>query len=112
MATKNQTHRLPPQSIEAEQAVLGCMLIDPDAVPKVFHSLTENSFFKLAHLHIYRAMSDLFEKNETIDSITVSDQLKKSGKLSGKTLRKVKKHRFFRIFRTNLSVPNRKRRIL
>ena len=64
MATKNQTHRLPPQSIEAEQAVLGCMLIDPEAVAKVFHSLTENSFFKLAHSHIYNAMSDLFEKND------------------------------------------------
>ena len=81
MATKNQTHRLPPQSLEAEQAVLGCMLIDPEAVPKVFYTLTENSFFKLAHSHIYNAMSELFEKNETIDSITVSDQLKKSGKL-------------------------------
>ena len=81
MADKNSTHRLPPQAIEAEQAVLGCMLIDPEAVPRVFHTLTEKSFFKPAHSQIFNAMSLLFEKNETIDSITVSDQLKKSGNL-------------------------------
>ena len=81
MADKNSTHRLPPQAIEAEQAVLGCMLIDPEAVPRVFHTLTEKSFFKTAHSHIFNAMALLFEKNETIDSITVSDQLKKSGSL-------------------------------
>ena len=45
MANKTQAGRLPPQSIEAEQAVLGCMLIDPEAVPKVFHTLTNKSFF-------------------------------------------------------------------
>ena len=81
MASKNQAGRLPPQSIEAEQAVLGCMLIDPEAVPRVFHTLTEKSFFKSAHSHIYNAMAVLFEKNEAIDSISVTDQLKKSGKL-------------------------------
>ena len=81
MASKNQAGRLPPQSLEAEQAVLGCMLIDPEAVPRVFHTLTEKSFFKSAHSHIYNAMAVLFEKNEAIDSISVTDQLKKSGKL-------------------------------
>ena len=81
MASKNQAGRLPPQSIEAEQAVLGCMLIDPEAVPRVFHTLTDKSFFKSAHSHIYNAMAVLFEKNEAIDSISVTDQLKKSGKL-------------------------------
>ena len=49
MAQKNQPLRLPPQSVEAEQAVLGCMLIDPEAVPKVLHVLTEKSFYKTAH---------------------------------------------------------------
>lgn len=46
MANKSQAGRLPPQSVEAEQAVLGCMLIDPEAVPRVFHTLTDKSFLK------------------------------------------------------------------
>ena len=52
MADKKQPVRLPPQSIEAEQAVLGCMLIDPEAAPRVFHTLTANSFYSTAHAHI------------------------------------------------------------
>ena len=81
MAEKNQPLRLPPQSVEAEQAVLGCMLIDPEAVPKVLHVLTEKSFYKTAHSHIYSVMGTLFEKNKTVDNITVTDELKKSKKL-------------------------------
>ena len=81
MANKSQAGRLPPQSVEAEQAVLGCMLIDPEAVPRVFHTLTDKSFFKSAHSHIYNAMAVLFEKNEAINTISVTDQLKKAGKL-------------------------------
>ena len=81
MADKQQPVRLPPQSVEAEQAVLGCMLIDPEAAPRVFHTLTATSFYSTAHAHIYSAMSALFEKNAAIDTISVTDQLKKSGKL-------------------------------
>ena len=72
MADKNSTHRLPPQAIEAEQAVLGCMLIDPEAVPRVFHTLTGKSFFKPAHSHIFNAVALLFEKNETDLGITLA----------------------------------------
>ena len=81
MADKDQPVRLPPQSVEAEQAVLGCMLIDPEAAPRVLHTLTEKSFYSIAHASIYSSMSILFEKNETIDTISVTDQLKKLGKL-------------------------------
>ena len=81
MADKNQTLKLPPQSLEAEQAVLGCMLIDPEAVPRTLHILTEKSFYNSSHVHIYTAISNLFEKNKTVDNITVTDELKKIGKL-------------------------------
>ena len=81
MGDKDQPVRLPPQSVEAEQAVLGCMLIDLEAAPRVLHTLTEKSFYSTAHAHIYSAMSALFEKNEAIDTISVTDQLKKTGKL-------------------------------
>jgi len=81
MADKNQAVRLPPQSVEAEQAVLGCMLIDSEAAARVFHTLTEKSFYTTAHSYIFLAMSVLFEKNDAIDAISVTDQLKKIGKL-------------------------------
>jgi len=81
MADKVQPVRLPPQSVEAEQAVLGCMLIDPDAAPRVFHILTEKSFYTSAHAHIFASMSVLFEKNDVIDAISLTDQLKKTGML-------------------------------
>ena len=47
MADTNQPVRLPPQSIEAEHAVLGCLLIDPEAAPRVFHTLTKKSFYSI-----------------------------------------------------------------
>ena len=68
MAEKKENQlRLPPHSVEAEQAVLGCMLIDIESVPKAMHHLTENSFYKPAHSTIYTHMMKLFEDNNTID---------------------------------------------
>ena len=81
MADNNQALKLPPQSLEAERAVLGCMLIDPEAVNRTLHILTDKSFYNSIHAHIYSAISNLFEKNETVDNITVTDELKKIGKL-------------------------------
>ena len=45
MSKENKSIKMQPQSIEAEKAVLGCMLIDPDAVPRALHLLNEDSFF-------------------------------------------------------------------
>jgi len=79
--TKDISLRVPPQSTEAEQAVLGCMLIDNEAVPKVMHYLEAESFYKPAHSRIFESMLELFDKTDKIDSITVLDQLKKNGHL-------------------------------
>ena len=82
MAEKKEDQlRLPPHSVEAEQAVLGCMLIDVEAVPKAMHHLTENSFYKPAHATIYTHMMKLFEDNNTIDNISMLEELKKSTQL-------------------------------
>ncbi|NQU68511.1 MAG: replicative DNA helicase [Candidatus Marinimicrobia bacterium] len=78
---KETSLRLPPQSTEAEQAVLGCMLIDNEAVPRVMHYLEPDSFYKPAHSRIFECMITLFDKTDKIDTITVLDQLKKSGHL-------------------------------
>ena len=78
---KDNQLRIPPHSIEAEQAVLGCMLIDVESVPKAMHHLADDSFYKPAHSIIFSNMMKLFENNSTIDNISLIEQLKKSGQL-------------------------------
>src|SRR5687767_9357241 len=73
--------RLPPQSIEAEQSVLGAILIDRDTVVEVAEFLKPVDFYRQAHAHVYAAMLDLFERREPIDIVTVSDDLERSDQL-------------------------------
>ncbi|NOX25674.1 MAG: replicative DNA helicase [Deltaproteobacteria bacterium] len=74
-------HRLPPQNIEAEQCVIGSILLRRQAMDKVVHLLDANDFYKPAHQTIYRAMVGLAEKSEPLDLITISNALKDSHKL-------------------------------
>ena len=73
--------RLPPQSIEAERSVLGAMLLDADAIPRVVEVLGEGSFYKDAHKKIYQAMVTLFDRNEGVDILTTVEMLRKQGAL-------------------------------
>ena len=68
--------KLPPQSIEAEQSVLGCLMIDKNAVIKVADFLQPNDFYKGIHREIYEVMINLFEKGEPIDLLSVANKLK------------------------------------
>ncbi len=70
--------RMPPHSIEAEQSVLGCMLIEQEAIVKVMEILKEDDFYKESHKVIYRTITDLFDRNHAVDMITVTEQLKKA----------------------------------
>ncbi|MGE5708526.1 MAG: replicative DNA helicase [Bacteroidota bacterium] len=72
----NELERLPPQNIEAEQSVLGAMLLAPDAVGRVIELLHAESFYRTAHQKIYETIKELFEKGEPSDLITVSDLLR------------------------------------
>ena len=72
---------VPPQNIEAEQSVIGAMLIDKNAVGIVTEKLMPEDFYRQAHQLIFSAMLTLHSKNEPIDMITVVDELKKMGKL-------------------------------
>ncbi|MBI5099455.1 MAG: replicative DNA helicase [Nitrospirae bacterium] len=67
--------RLPPQNIEAEQSVLGAVLLDNEAIATVIEQLTPNDFYKDSHKKIFIAMLELYEKNEPIDLITLTEQL-------------------------------------
>ncbi len=73
--------RIPPQSIEAEQSVLGSMLIDKEVVPVVMEILKPEDFYRPDHREIYNVILELFDKAQPIDLITVSERLKLHGKL-------------------------------
>jgi replicative DNA helicase len=73
--------RVPPQSIEAEQSLLGALMIDNSSLAEVASIIKARSFYKENHQHIFQAILDLFEKNEKSDLITVSEQLKSVNQL-------------------------------
>ncbi|MDY2637955.1 MAG: replicative DNA helicase [Phascolarctobacterium sp.] len=73
--------RVPPQNIEAEQSVLGAMLIDKEAIAKVTEILNMDDFYREAHRVIFGAMLELYNKNEAVDLITVTDILRRDNKL-------------------------------
>lgn len=73
--------KVPPQNIEAEQSVLGSMFIDKEAVYKVMEILAPKDFYREAHNIIYEAIISLNEKNEAVDLITVTEELRQEKKL-------------------------------
>lgn len=75
-----QVAKLPPQNIDAEQSLLGGLLIDKDAIVKVLEVLTPSNFYRSEqHGSIYQAMQTLFEKREPIDLVTLTEELKREG---------------------------------
>lgn len=73
--------RLPPQNIEAEQSVLGSLMLDKDAIVKVSDILKPEDFYRGAHQSIFKVMMELFEKNEPIDLLSASNRLEEKEKL-------------------------------
>ncbi|OPX45696.1 replicative DNA helicase [Ruminiclostridium hungatei] len=73
--------RIPPQSIEAEQSVIGSMLIDKEVIPVVMEVLKPEDFYRPDHKEIYDVIIELFDRAQPIDLITVSERLKLHGKL-------------------------------
>ena len=74
--------RMPPASVEAEQAVLGAMLLKPDAVTTAAEELTADDFYRETHRLIFEAMMELKERTEPVDLVTLTEQLKKADKLA------------------------------
>ena len=73
--------KLPPQSIEAEQSLLGSLMLDRNAIIKVADFLMPQDFYRGSHQEIYRACQELFEKGEPIDLLSLANRLKERGKL-------------------------------
>ncbi|MET7679453.1 replicative DNA helicase [Streptomyces sp. NPDC005423] len=74
--------RVPPQDLDAEQSVLGGMLLSKDAIADVVEVLKGHDFYKPAHETIYQAILDIYSKGEPADPITIAAELTKRGEIN------------------------------
>lgn len=79
MSSNNLGHRSPPHSNEAEESVIGSILLDNDAVNPALETITYEDFYNAAHKFIFQAMTNVIEKQEPIDAITIATELKSLG---------------------------------
>lgn len=76
-----QLAKIPPHNTEAEQSLLGCVLIDRDAMIKVADIVTAEDFYSAKHMTIFQTMVDLYNTREAIDVLTVANKLDEKNKL-------------------------------
>jgi replicative DNA helicase len=74
---------IPPQNLEAEESVLGAMMISPGAIGAVSEILDASDFYRESHAKIYRAALALYAKGEPVDAITLTDELEERSELEG-----------------------------
>jgi replicative DNA helicase len=82
VAESSRIERLPPQNVEAEEAVLGALLIDPDAIIRLATILKPVDFYREKHGWIYDAILNLHDRREPIDFLTVCDELERREQLN------------------------------
>ncbi len=75
------SYRLPPQNIEAEQSILGGVLLDNGAFSKALEVVSSEDFYRESHRRIFDSMVELFEKNDPTDLITLTETLKRKNQL-------------------------------
>lgn len=73
--------KIPPQNLDAEQSVLGAMLIDKEALVKAIEVLNPEDFYRDANSHIFEAVVNLFDRGEAVDLITLTEELRQAGLL-------------------------------
>ncbi|MGB9743372.1 MAG: replicative DNA helicase [Minisyncoccales bacterium] len=81
MINKESPEKIPPYSIEAEKSLLGCLMLDKNAVIKVIDFIKPVDFYHSNHQEIYQVCQELFEKGEPIDILSVANRLKEKDKL-------------------------------
>lgn len=79
--TEKIKEKIPPQNTEAEQCLLGCLMLDKDAIIKVIDFIKPEDFYKGSHQDIYQTMTDLYSKSDPIDILSVSAKLKERNKI-------------------------------
>ncbi len=78
---QSPTAPVPPQNLEAEESVLGAMMLSPGAIGAVSEVLDAGDFYRESHAKIYRAALALYAKGEPVDAITLVDELEERGDL-------------------------------
>ncbi|HZJ57490.1 MAG TPA: replicative DNA helicase [Clostridia bacterium] len=73
--------RMPPHNMEAEQSVLGCMLLDKESVAAATDFLRGEDFYAESHKEIFESMLDIYDHGEPVDLVTVTEQLRQRGTL-------------------------------
>lgn len=81
MAETKKINRIPPQDLEAEQATIGSIMLNPGALNEIIDIVQPDSFYSEKHKIIFKTMIDLFSKNEPIDLLSVSTSLKNKNQL-------------------------------
>ena len=81
MISKSIDGKLPPQAIELEEAVLGALMIDNDALSNAIELIKPESFYKYEHQKIFSSIQDLFNSAKKVDILTIIKQLKNKGEL-------------------------------
>lgn len=81
MSSANLRDSVPSHNDEAEVACLGALLIDAEALPAIIHLVRPEDFYKAAHQRIYEAVLGLFDRGQSIDLITLTDELRARGSL-------------------------------
>ncbi len=81
LAQASPTAPVPPQNLEAEESVLGAMMLSPGAIGAVSEVLDASDFYRESHAKVYRAALALYAKGEPVDAITLVDELEERGEL-------------------------------
>ena len=74
-------YKVLPNSLESEQAVLGCVLLDQEAQTDILSSLTPDDFYSESHRNIFQAMQTIFSKSIPVDFVTLTSELEVEKKL-------------------------------
>jgi replicative DNA helicase len=77
------TAPVPPQNLDAEESVLGAMMLSPGAIGAVSEALSATDFYRESHAKVYRAALMLYGRGEPVDAITLVDELERRGELEG-----------------------------
>ncbi len=77
----NELGKIPPQATDLEEAVIGALMLERDALNEVIDILKPESFYKEAHQKIYAAIQDIFQRSEPVDILTVTAEMRKRGEL-------------------------------
>src|SRR5258708_39415691 len=75
--------RVPPHNLQAEESLLGAMLLSKDAIASAVETVSVDHFYKPAHAHIFEAITSLYGAGEPVDPVTVAEELRRAGVLDG-----------------------------